>query len=299
MSVCIVEEESCPCDLYRPGETFVCHIHGIEISSIGNTEQSCSWSICFDLHGDSADEHDVHGVSDEESEEEFHEDSFEIEFSSEICLYSEGDVTECEVSFSHTASFVFDSSTDDEDEDEDDDEDEDSCDSDTDDEQDDEEVTSSWSPTTQKKFLRNEMSSAAKKRLFSNCSDHSPRGKTLSKYHSFCSHSHSIVYNNNIDNRNDDVSNSENRKEKPKRVHFPTDPEKLVQVRRMFAWPYASKQSRKSNWMRAAQDRVHFQRKIDHKYEDLLSPVLKDKYAQFQAGNDAGTVLSRLRWDRF
>jgi len=233
-------EAPCPCHLLA-GTNSSCEIHGLVFQSVERTVFGCTWVICLEV------DEDPNSSDEDESDDAM--DTFEIEFSSEICV----DSCVTNVTFSHTSSFVFDLSSDEE--------------SDTDG---DEECY--WSPTTQMKFLRNEMSTGAKNCIQNGGLSIGPT-KSNSKFHSHCSHSH---------NNNNKSKIPESWQGDKKRVHFPTEPSKLVQVKKLYAWPYASKQSRKSVWFRAAQDRVHFKRKIDHKFSDLLNPMLEEKYAKFQ-----------------
>ena len=66
-----------------------------------------------------------------------------------------------------------------------------------------------------------------------------------------------------------------------KKVRFPE--KGLVQVKHLYVWTFASRESRKGVWMDIARDRVHFKFKILHKFSKLLDPVMKSKYMQFQA----------------
>ena len=56
-----------------------------------------------------------------------------------------------------------------------------------------------------------------------------------------------------------------------------------VQVKHLYVWTFASRESRKGVWMDIARDRVHFKFKILHKFSKLLDPVMESKYMQFQA----------------
>ena len=66
-----------------------------------------------------------------------------------------------------------------------------------------------------------------------------------------------------------------------KKVRFPE--KGLVQVKHLYVWTFASRESRKGVWMDIARDRVHFKFKILHKFSKLLDPVMESKYMQFQA----------------
>ena len=66
-----------------------------------------------------------------------------------------------------------------------------------------------------------------------------------------------------------------------KKVRFPE--KGLVQVKHLYVWTFASRESRKGVWMDIARDRVHFKFKILHEFSKLLDPVMESKYMQFQA----------------
>ena len=66
-----------------------------------------------------------------------------------------------------------------------------------------------------------------------------------------------------------------------KKVRFPE--KGLVQVKHLYVWTFASRESRKGVWIDIARDRVHFKFKILHKFSKLLDPVMESKYMQFQA----------------
>ena len=63
-----------------------------------------------------------------------------------------------------------------------------------------------------------------------------------------------------------------------KKVRFPE--KGLVQVKHLYVWTFASRESRKGVWMDIARDRVHFKFKILHKFSKLLDPVMEKKYIQ-------------------
>ena len=53
-------------------------------------------------------------------------------------------------------------------------------------------------------------------------------------------------------------------------------------MKQLHVWLFVSKEARKSVWMDVARDRAHFKFKIQHKFSNLLNPVMEEKYMQFQ-----------------
>jgi len=247
----VVREVPCPCEMSHRADGGICIRHGMRIQYVEQTDNGCMWIIGFD-------EDDEDEFYEDESDE-ITDDTFEIEFSSEI--YSTGcnsyEITNLSYTRTHSHpvyDFICDSSSEDEEEEE----------------------TGTQTMLSSSQLESNDCNHKHKKeRSFPPHTMFERR--TNSKYHNKCSHN-----NNNYNNNNNETANQlSHGTQVKKKVHFPED-DKLVEVQRLVAWPHAYRESRRSVWYLAAQDRVHFHRKIENKFSKLLNPVLKEKFEQFQ-----------------
>lgn len=87
--------------------------------------------------------------------------------------------------------------------------------------------------------------------------------KNISKYHQKC-----ICGMENEPSKN----NTKNNNNQKKKVSFTKD----VEVHHLIAWKHAYNQSRKSFWVKIANDRAHFLRRIQN-VEKVLDPILRSK----------------------
>ena len=182
---------SCLCSFWM-WDDCVCDKHGIIIQDAKKTVISCTWYICFDFDDDS---------ECFEAASDMVKDTFEIEFSSEMCQNNSYEITN--VSFTHTLCLCNSLSEDDNNEDDDD------C---------------SWALTTQIKFLRKKMWSASK--------------RTKPKNENFCSGAFtkntSFMLRAFIPMITTMIQVIIKTRWK-KKVQFPVDQDKLVQVKRLYA----------------------------------------------------------------
>lgn len=266
------EPPPCPCAKQEEGDRY-CDVHNLVIRNMEVGKRSCMWTIYFSI----PDEKD--GWDDDEDEEQcflnpcyeddcenVSDDTFEIEFTNDIQSFTAHIACNNDEFFDiyefgqeHYPNLIYESS---------------------DDEGDCHEIINSGliiSSTWSSDFVfsnTNEVRKADKKSF--------PLESKLSKYHKKCIHSSSVIDDDDNNNKTDGAPSTVYQKLK-KKVHFP-EPEKLVTVHRLVAWAHAYRQSRKSIWFKAAQDRTHFRRRIMN-ITEILDPVLKQKYSTFLLTN--------------
>ena len=259
----VPSRDTCPCQLDLTGEDRICTIHHVIIQAMEVKKQSCSWLISF-FDNNSC-----------ENETCFQNPGYNFLLDDSLSTSTESITFECTGTGDASVGIRIDMSTTslcDEDDDmesiiyESSDDEDDICFDVFNFEVEIPTYLSSWNTSAGIEVNIQEKVQNTENNIINNKLYY--KGRKLSKYHKCCI--------NQLDNNN--VSD----KAVEKRVHF-AEGNNLVTVHPLLVWNFAYKQSRRSTWLKLANDHAHFQGRIN-RTAHILEPVLKQKISQINIG---------------
>jgi len=266
----------CPCDKQETGDRY-CETHDLFIQDMITAKNTCAWNIYLSAIGSELQDDYFVNPCYNELCENLLDDSFEIEFSTTTADELETSFESIDFANIHLACDAFDGGGDDffdvydDDEDCDDYDESGLC-----------EIFNSElriAPTWSNDVIIARSSSRQINNSRGFRRDYLNTKRESSQYHTQCTSHRKNSFVSANSKRTGNVNKDLVDGKVKKRVHFP-EPDRLVTVHRLVAWPHAYRQSRRSEWLTYAKDRAHFRRRI-MMLSDIIEPVLKQKVSQF------------------